>query len=481
MSSDTMLAPDFKVRITQPLLITVSVISLALLSLSLYLWQNAQEDVPQPEWIDLAALPHLSEAALQQRGITYRITEPIGYYREADLALFEVEILDPNVTEPIRYFLGDAERFNGFVAELEFIKTHAGRLHLGKAGEGLGEGVTSLIEGIGDVLQHPMETAQGLADGAVALKDYAAKAVAGEADPEQDIKDLAQAFYTNQCSEAAAEAHFSYEEAVTEEARDLTESLVRWKLSGRAVSEIAMLLVPANSVKITKLSKQVAQGVKLTAKGSQATEKIRGYTALISRSAAFSQSAKILRSLTRLNHLHTQEQIHAVSILKHLLDPHKLSTLQPRGANPRLHKILYHLHQAPESGLTAVQLLDHALPTHSLGAHLPHLMRRQLLSDLDEAKSLGLFSDPANLQKMCHGKAPIIQQGPYRGEPLEVDHIIPIKHAPELGSNLANLRLLPRSLNQARKATLDEAAQRLIQDLKPSGWKFTTFSSPSLE
>ena len=44
--------------------------------------------------------------------------------------------------------------------------------------------------------------------------------------------------------------------------------------------------------------------------------------------------------------------------------------------------------------------------------------------------------------------------GPYAGEPAEVDHIIPIAVAPELGREIANLEILPRTLNRRKGATM---------------------------
>ena len=46
----------------------------------------------------------------------------------------------------------------------------------------------------------------------------------------------------------------------------------------------------------------------------------------------------------------------------------------------------------------------------------------------------------------------MIGVGPYAGETVEIDHIVPISLAPELGNELANLEMLPRPLNRAKSA-----------------------------
>jgi hypothetical protein len=45
-------------------------------------------------------------------------------------------------------------------------------------------------------------------------------------------------------------------------------------------------------------------------------------------------------------------------------------------------------------------------------------------------------------------------RGPYAGEPAEVDHIIPVVIAPELGREIANLEILPRTLNRRKGASM---------------------------
>ncbi len=49
--------------------------------------------------------------------------------------------------------------------------------------------------------------------------------------------------------------------------------------------------------------------------------------------------------------------------------------------------------------------------------------------------------------------------GSFKGQPYEVDHIIPVAEFPQLGNELANLIYLPRTMNRQKS---DEINQRAI-------------------
>ncbi len=76
-----------------------------------------------------------------------------------------------------------------------------------------------------------------------------------------------------------------------------------------------------------------------------------------------------------------------------------------------------------------------------------------MLRNLDIAARLGCLT-PENLERMRHGTSPIISRGPYTGEVAEIDLIIPVAVEPALGREIANLELLPRTLNRRKGATM---------------------------
>ena len=67
---------------------------------------------------------------------------------------------------------------------------------------------------------------------------------------------------------------------------------------------------------------------------------------------------------------------------------------------------------------------------------------------------------------MRHGASPVISRGPYSGEPAEVDHIVPIAIEPALSKEIANLELLPRTLNRRKGATMGERQREYLKKFR---------------
>jgi hypothetical protein len=70
---------------------------------------------------------------------------------------------------------------------------------------------------------------------------------------------------------------------------------------------------------------------------------------------------------------------------------------------------------------------------------------------------------------MRRGRAPIVQKGPYKGDELSVDHIIPRAVVPELDNVIANLELLPLKLNESKNSKIGERQRDLAQRLHQAG------------
>lgn len=159
----------------------------------------------------------------------------------------------------------------------------------------------------------------------------------------------------------------------------------------------------------------------------------------------------------------------AVSAIAALTDPAKLATLSgERAANPRLLKCVYWLNDARARGRSAESVIDDAQAvTHSTGAKAA-MVKDELLRNLDIAEKLGCLTDD-NLWKLRHGHSPTVTLGPYAGEPAEVDHIIPIALAPELGKEFANLELLPRSVNRKKGAKMGQRQWDYALKFKEAG------------
>ncbi len=158
--------------------------------------------------------------------------------------------------------------------------------------------------------------------------------------------------------------------------------------------------------------------------------------------------------------------LQSIVAIASLSDPAKLATLGERGANPRLNKIVYWMFEAydhggsPEAAVKWAQRLNNE---QGLRAEMVHdaLMRNWKI-----ARELGLLT-PENLSKLKLGHAADVTYGPYLGESVEIDHIVPFSLAPEVGNELANLEMLPRTVNRRKSDKVTERqvdyAERLYE------------------
>jgi uncharacterized alpha-E superfamily protein len=70
---------------------------------------------------------------------------------------------------------------------------------------------------------------------------------------------------------------------------------------------------------------------------------------------------------------------------------------------------------------------------------------------------------------MKRGRAPTVRRGPYVGEIVSVDHIIPRSVAPELDNVIANLELMPLSVNQRKGNKVSDRQTSLARKLHAAG------------
>ncbi len=148
-----------------------------------------------------------------------------------------------------------------------------------------------------------------------------------------------------------------------------------------------------------------------------------------------------------------------------LIDPAKLATLGPRGANTRIQKAVYWLETARQDHQKPARLLSEAV--RRAGYHnkkAADLTKAALLRHLEIARKLGCL-DTAGLEEMRRGQAATIQRGPYGGDQLSVDHIIPRDVAPELDSVIANLELMPLRANEHKSDRIGSRQRSLAKKL----------------
>ena len=143
-----------------------------------------------------------------------------------------------------------------------------------------------------------------------------------------------------------------------------------------------------------------------------------------------------------------------------LIDPAKLATLRERGANPRVQKAVYWLETARKEGEKPAKVLDRAV---ALAGYKDALLR-----NLDIAEKLGCLNE-AGLAEMKRGKAATVMKGPYKGDPLSVDHIIPRAVVPELDNVIANLELMPLRMNESKNAKIGSRQRDMAKHFYQAG------------
>ena len=121
----------------------------------------------------------------------------------------------------------------------------------------------------------------------------------------------------------------------------------------------------------------------------------------------------------------------------------------PGSANPRVQKAVYWLAVARQQGHKPEVVLDRAL-AGKMSGDAAKLTKAALLRNLDIAEKLGCL-DADGLAEMRKGNAATIRRGPYKGDQLSVDHIIPRSVAPELDNVIANLELMPQRMNAGKR------------------------------
>ena len=156
--------------------------------------------------------------------------------------------------------------------------------------------------------------------------------------------------------------------------------------------------------------------------------------------------------------------------LVNLCDPAKIATLtSDRAANPRVRKIAYWLEVARQQGRDPQTEMDKTMSAVGWGGTLKgDLTAAAMARNRTIAKRLGCL-DAEGMALLRRGNAPTINSGPYTGEKLTVDHIIPRAVSPSLDLVLANLELMPNSLNLRKGSKIGQRQIDLANKLLQAG------------
>ena len=159
----------------------------------------------------------------------------------------------------------------------------------------------------------------------------------------------------------------------------------------------------------------------------------------------------------------------AAALLKPLIDPAKLATLGDRGANTRIQKVTAILWQAKVNGRDPAKVAEKAVELIGwAGTEKGRVTSAAMVRNVTIMERLG-STTPEDLEDMRHGRAATVRKGPYIGEVLSVDHIIPRSVAPELDNVIANLELMPLSVNQRKGNKIGDRQVSLAKALRDAG------------
>jgi len=158
------------------------------------------------------------------------------------------------------------------------------------------------------------------------------------------------------------------------------------------------------------------------------------------------------------------------SAMINLCDPAKIATLtSDRAANPRVRKIAYWLEVARQEGRDPQAEMDQVMAALGWGGTLKADMTAAAMArNRTIAERLGCL-DAEGMALLRRGNAPTIKFGPYAGEKLTVDHIIPRAVSPSLDLVLANLELMPHSLNLRKGSKIGQRQIDLANKLLQAG------------
>ena len=159
----------------------------------------------------------------------------------------------------------------------------------------------------------------------------------------------------------------------------------------------------------------------------------------------------------------------AIDAIASLADPAKLATLGVRGSNQRVQKIIYWLLAVKKAGGSPEAVIDTALARFGWkGTPQGDETKLTIMRNLQRALLAGL-DNPEGMAEMRRGGAPTIRKGPFLGDEMGVDHVLPRAAVPELDNVLANLELMPTQMNRNKSDKLQPRTQQMARRFVASG------------
>jgi hypothetical protein len=163
----------------------------------------------------------------------------------------------------------------------------------------------------------------------------------------------------------------------------------------------------------------------------------------------------------------------AVKRFRELTDKEAIAKLPDKkyGANPIVRQLIYEIETNKNQDVNARKALREALRRNGYKGHEHTLTFQNIYSSWHSLKThLPGALSAANLATLKDGRA-VTSTSHDRAssrhirQMLDADHIIPVSVAPELGTQLHNLRLMAHTPNRSVKANVTEAAISRAEDL----------------
>jgi len=455
-------------------------------------------------WID--DFPGLNRSTIDGAGNLFSIEEPIPVIN--DVARFRVAPLIGSQKDQEFQFYGDAQRLNSFSNEIRYVKLYQdqGKYELAKtSATGFANGVQDLWKGFCNLgtgiwkcctsLDSLKATGGKIWGDAGSIWNYGKAVYDGKENAVADFKNLVNAYYISELCKTAEAHEFSYPECITEDGKKCVEYEAWSKISGYGTEKIVEILLPIGAAKwalkpsiVAEVAVEASEAVSLgTLEGVEVLQgEHAGFQSLSKyNSKSFPVISKVSSSLKRLASFKkaetTAELIDASSYainaaretVRNQADLVKLSTpTTERAANPRINRILGAISTLDKNGANLDKELDLLLPKGFQGEfyYSQKALKRSLL---DNYKYLNenCAMDEKDLRELRRGNSIPISRGPNAGDITSVDHRIPKTYAPELDSNLNNLRILPLNVNRSRGAMIDNEVRNAVSEFQAIGWK----------
>ena len=156
-------------------------------------------------------------------------------------------------------------------------------------------------------------------------------------------------------------------------------------------------------------------------------------------------------------------------LIEPLIEPAKLATLGPRGANQRVQKVTAILWKAKEDGQNPAKVAERAVDLIGwAGTEKGKLTAAAMQRNVTIIERLGAMT-PADIEAMRRGRTPTVRKGPYTGDIVSVDHIVPRAIAPELDNVIANLELMPLRLNEGKGDLIGDRQSSMAKAFQDAG------------